>query len=131
MSAREQSSSDTQGQQIHLEPTGVRQAHLRPVLPAPSPRLALPSSPSPPNRQLTEKDELLVQYKEAGMGYKEIKQLGGFSEAVSTLRGRYRTITKPKEARVRKPAWTDRDVSFSTSLGLLPPHCSRLSKGTV
>ncbi|OIW33104.1 hypothetical protein CONLIGDRAFT_640259 [Coniochaeta ligniaria NRRL 30616] len=92
----------------------VPQARLRPVLPAPPPRLAPPDSPSsasPASRTLTEKDELLIQYKEAGMGYKEIKKVGGFSEAVSTLRGRYRTITKPKEARVRKPAWADRDVS--------------------
>lgn len=94
------------------ESRAVRQAQLRPVLPAPPSRLALPAPASPADRRLTEKDELLLQYKEAGMGYKEIKKLGGFSEAVSTLRGRYRTITKPKEARVRKPAWTDRDVSF-------------------
>jgi hypothetical protein len=46
------------------------------------------------------------------MGYNQIKQVCGFKEAVSTLRGRYRTLTKPKEARVRKPTWTEQDVGL-------------------
>ena len=56
------------------------------------------------------KDQMLVDLKRQGRSYKEIKAYGGFVEAESTLRGRYRTLTKPKEARVRKPEWGDREV---------------------
>lgn len=105
--------------QLQHEPRVPRQAQLRPAMAIPPPHSALPPPPpstapsSPPQRasHLSEKDELLIHYREAGLGYSEIQQLCGFKEAVSTLRGRYRTLTKPKEARVRKPAWTDQEVS--------------------
>ena len=61
------------------------------------------------------KNTLLVEWKEKGMSYKDIKAHGGFEEAESTLRGRYRTLTKPKEKRVRRPEWSDRDVSSPAS----------------
>jgi hypothetical protein len=57
------------------------------------------------------KDDYLVKSKLAGMSYKDIRRQGNFSEAESTLRGRFRTLTKHKAARVRKPEWTDNDVS--------------------
>jgi hypothetical protein len=57
------------------------------------------------------KDDFLVRSKLAGMSYKEIRRQGKFSEAESTLRGRFRTLTKHKAARVRKPEWDDNDVS--------------------
>ncbi|KAH8663538.1 hypothetical protein BGZ60DRAFT_69897 [Tricladium varicosporioides] len=57
------------------------------------------------------RDDFLVKSKLAGMSYKEIRRKGGFSEAESTLRGRFRTLTKAKSARVRKPEWNDNDVS--------------------
>lgn len=60
----------------------------------------------------SERDEYLVQSKLAGMTYKEIRKQGGFTEAESTLRGRFRTLTKPKEARVRKPEFQEIDVSI-------------------
>ena len=56
------------------------------------------------------KDQFLVKSKLSGMSYKEIKAKGCFREAESTLRGRFRTLTKPKEHRVRKPSWHDQDV---------------------
>ncbi|ODH15274.1 hypothetical protein ACO22_06455 [Paracoccidioides brasiliensis] len=56
------------------------------------------------------KDEFLVQGKRSGMSYKEIKEKGNFSEAESTLRGRFRTLTKKKEQRVRKPGWQENDL---------------------
>ncbi len=56
------------------------------------------------------KDAFLVRSKVAGMSYKEIKARGHFSEAESTLRGRFRALTKNRKERVRKPEWTDRDV---------------------
>lgn len=56
------------------------------------------------------KDDFLVQKKQSGMTYKDIKREGGYTEAESTLRGRFRALTKAKSARVRKPEWTDNDV---------------------
>jgi hypothetical protein len=66
------------------------------------------------------KDEFLLKAKAKGMTYKEIRRKGNFSEAESTLRGRYRTLTKPKDLRVRKPEWSENDVSPSVALTLLP-----------
>jgi hypothetical protein len=56
------------------------------------------------------KDRELIEWKKQGLSYKEIKARGGFDEAESTLRGRYRTLTKPKHLRVRKPEWQQKDV---------------------
>jgi hypothetical protein len=56
------------------------------------------------------KDDFLVRSKLAGMSYKDIRRHGNFTEAESTLRGRFRTLTKHKTARVRKPEWSDNDV---------------------
>lgn len=67
----------------------------------------------------SEKDEFLVKHKQAGMTYREIRKKGGFTEAESTLRGRFRTLTKPKEARVRKPEFQEIDVSSLLSHRLL------------
>jgi hypothetical protein len=57
-----------------------------------------------------EKDQYLLSRREEGYTYKEIKVMGSFSEAESTLRGRVRVLTKDRCDRVRKPVWTDRDV---------------------
>lgn len=59
-----------------------------------------------------QRDELLVELRMKGLPYKEIKARGGYQEAESTLRGRFRTLTKPKNERVRKPGWTEEDVSM-------------------
>ncbi|EGX94482.1 hypothetical protein CCM_02753 [Cordyceps militaris CM01] len=56
-------------------------------------------------------NSFLIEARASGMSYKEIKAKGGFSEAESTLRGRHRMLTKEKESRVRKPEWTETDVS--------------------
>ncbi|KAI0874756.1 hypothetical protein GGS24DRAFT_327819 [Hypoxylon argillaceum] len=56
------------------------------------------------------KNRFLVESKLAGMTYREIRRQGGFIEAESTLRGRFRTLTKNKEQRVRKPEWQDKDI---------------------
>lgn len=58
----------------------------------------------------TARDLFLIECKRRGMSYKEIKRIGHFEEAESTLRGRFRTLTKSKEQRVRKPKWEDGDV---------------------
>ncbi|KFY67265.1 hypothetical protein V496_01668 [Pseudogymnoascus sp. VKM F-4515 (FW-2607)] len=65
-------------------------------------------TPQPPMTRTT-KDAFLITSKQAGMSYRAIRQAGNFSEAESTLRGRYRTLTKQKEERVRKPEWTAGD----------------------
>ncbi|KAJ5781075.1 hypothetical protein N7457_006235 [Penicillium paradoxum] len=57
-----------------------------------------------------ERNAFLIDCKRRGLSYKAIKRVGGFKEAESTLRGRYRTLTKAKEQRVRKPQWRDKDV---------------------
>ncbi|KAI1321014.1 hypothetical protein F5Y16DRAFT_405392 [Xylariaceae sp. FL0255] len=70
------------------------------------------------------KDRFLQDAREnKKMTYKEIKVVGGFTEAESTLRGRYRALTKRKEDRVRKPEWQDKD------LRLLRTAVQKLSKG--
>ncbi|KUI59968.1 hypothetical protein VP1G_07200 [Cytospora mali] len=54
-------------------------------------------------------DEFLVNSRRNGMRYSQIRTLGNFKEAESTLRGRFRTLIKPKEARVRHPQWQEID----------------------
>lgn len=60
-------------------------------------------------------DEFLVRSRLEGKSYREIRRLGGFTEAESTLRGRFRALTKRKEERVRRPEWSDIDVSPTSS----------------
>lgn len=62
----------------------------------------------------THRDKLLLDMREQGLTYKEIKRRGKFLAAESTLRGRVRQLTKHKSERVRKPHWTDNDVSVSS-----------------
>jgi hypothetical protein len=59
------------------------------------------------------RDDLLVELRRRGLPYREIKTQGGYTEAESTLRGRFRTLTKEKSDRVRKPQWQHEDVSSS------------------
>ena len=56
------------------------------------------------------RDQYLLDMREKGFTYKEIKEAGDFDEAESTLRGRVRVLTKARSERVRKPEWTARDV---------------------
>ena len=65
---------------------------------------------SPATQHRDAKDEFLIRSKLAGMSYKDIRRQGNFTEAESTLRGRFRTLTKHKTARVRKPEWCENDV---------------------
>ncbi|KAI0480495.1 hypothetical protein GGR56DRAFT_626322 [Xylariaceae sp. FL0804] len=69
------------------------------------------------------RDDFLVRNKLEGMTYKEIRRVGGFTEAESTLRGRFRALTKSKEERVRKPEWHDNDIR------LLKKAVHKLAKG--
>ncbi|CAK47031.1 hypothetical protein CBS115989_10557 [Aspergillus niger] len=56
------------------------------------------------------RNAFLIECKPRGLSYKDIKRIGGFKEAESTLRGRFRTLTKSKEQRVRKPQWHQNDI---------------------
>jgi hypothetical protein len=56
---------------------------------------------------------VLIEGKRRGETYKEIKlKMVGKKPAESTLRGRYRSLTKARKDRVRKPVWTKVDVSY-------------------
>ncbi|KAJ4303944.1 hypothetical protein N0V88_001545 [Collariella sp. IMI 366227] len=100
-------------------PTQARKlTRLRPKPRHAQERPLSPNSP-PPEAQTqvqldladrTIKDEFLIRQKQRGVTYKEIRRMGGFTEAESTLRGRYRTLTKVREARVRKPEWAEKDL---------------------
>ncbi|KAF2192691.1 hypothetical protein K469DRAFT_694759 [Zopfia rhizophila CBS 207.26] len=69
---------------------------------------APPSRPIDPRRR--EEDKFLLKGKRAGLTYKEIKKRMGSKVAESTLRGRFRSLTKARKDRVRKPVWTENDI---------------------
>jgi hypothetical protein len=56
-------------------------------------------------------DEILLKGKSNGLTYKEISKKMHTKCAESTLRGRYRSLTKARHDRVRKPVWREKDVS--------------------
>ncbi|KEY66563.1 hypothetical protein S7711_09409 [Stachybotrys chartarum IBT 7711] len=70
-----------------------------------------PWSPAPDGDR-SEKDRFLVEKRNAGWKYSAIKKEGGFEEAESTLRGRFRTLTKDRTQRVRKPQWQKQDIEL-------------------
>ena len=61
-------------------------------------------------------NNFLVQLRDQGISYKEIKARLNLSEAESTLRGRYRTLKKHKSERPRKPVWTPKDEELLVNL---------------
>lgn len=65
--------------------------------------------------QRTADDATLLEGKAKGLTYKEIKKQLHVQCAESTLRGRFRSLTKPRKDRVRKPVWQQRDVSCATN----------------
>jgi hypothetical protein len=69
-------------------------------------------SSSPDGESPVHITEELVSLRKAGLQYKTIKTILNLRAPVSTLRGRFRTLTKPKAQRVRKPVWTPADVSI-------------------
>jgi len=64
------------------------------------------------------RDQFLLDRREEGFTYKDIKAMGNFFEAESTLRGRVRVLTKDRSERVRKPVWTEGDVSATFLLNI-------------
>ncbi|KAF2467222.1 uncharacterized protein BDR25DRAFT_316983 [Lindgomyces ingoldianus] len=55
-------------------------------------------------------DDILLRGKRQGLTYREIKKKIPSNVAESTLRGRYRSLTKARKDRVRRPVWTANDV---------------------
>ncbi|KAK2758669.1 hypothetical protein FQN54_003359 [Arachnomyces sp. PD_36] len=116
---------DLQGTDSSLAPTtlvfdGTQDGYMQPDKPAKTPSQMDGESRRSQRRtrgktapqRCNTKDAFLVRSKRAGMSYKEIKERGHFTEAESTLRGRYRTLTKKKELRVRKPEWKTKDMQL-------------------
>ena len=75
-----------------------------------------------------QEDELLISYRELGVPYTQIavqiEELLGIKVHTSTLRGRYRALTKPRSQRIRKPIWTPKDVSRNPSSFAKDRSCS-------
>lgn len=65
-----------------------------------------------PKELMKEQNLLLLRWRSQGISYKTIKERLGIDEAESTLRGRLRTLTKPKNERLRRPQWMEEDVCF-------------------
>ncbi|EEU39867.1 uncharacterized protein NECHADRAFT_79518 [Fusarium vanettenii 77-13-4] len=63
-----------------------------------------------PDGTRASKDRYLLDRRADGYTYKEIKEAGGFSEAEPTLRGRWRTLTKDPQHRLRSPTWKYNDI---------------------
>jgi hypothetical protein len=72
--------------------------------------------------QRADEDKILIEGKQNGLTYKEIRKKMRTRVAESTLRGRYRSLTKERKDRVRKPVWMPKDVSVKIYYVL----CSRL-----
>ncbi|KAK4447138.1 hypothetical protein QBC34DRAFT_143514 [Podospora aff. communis PSN243] len=79
-------------------------------------------------------DAFLVKSRESGMTYRDIRVKGGFTEAESTLRGRYRTLTKKREERVRRPEWSETDIRLLEEgvrkLARLPPSSTGYTRSS-
>jgi hypothetical protein len=74
---------------------------------------AAATAPESSETQRQKEDKLLLEGKAAGKTYKEIRLEMDSRVAESTLRGRFRSLTKPRRERVRKPVWRGDDVSFA------------------
>ena len=84
----------------HQMVQSVRQQHV--------PSMQLPAA----LHHLDDNQKLVYCRDHMNMPFKEIQRQLFPKVPDSTLRGRYRNATKDREARVRKPEWTDKDVSY-------------------
>lgn len=71
-----------------------------------------PESASDFHAQRRADDAILLEGKRNGLTYKDIRKKLHKKCAESTLRGRYRSLTKARQERVRKPVWREKDVSL-------------------
>ncbi|KAG6284251.1 hypothetical protein E4U09_008102 [Claviceps aff. purpurea] len=87
----------------------------RDYLYSPSPVSSQPAITSAKEYQ----DQILMQDRQNGWSYKQIKAIRNFTVSESTLRGRHRNLVKTSHQRPRKPIWTKRDVEL---LMIAVPH---------
>ena len=113
LSDLKQEASTQQDRHAHLYYQGISQSHLS----AQQPNIDLRHEEPVSRRQ---EDKLLISYRKLGVPYTQIairiEELLGIKVHTSTLRGRYRALTKPRSQRVRKPTWTPKDVSKTSPL---------------
>ncbi|KAK6585416.1 hypothetical protein PZA11_002143 [Diplocarpon coronariae] len=95
------------GSELSRAPAKTKGTEPKPIQPA---TLSQSAAAVLPTHHRDAKDEFLIRSKMAGMSYKDIRQQGKFTETESTLRGRFRTLTKHKTARVRRPEWSEKDI---------------------
>jgi hypothetical protein len=91
----------------------ARSAAQKKIVPKPHVLSTKSSATSQAMHHRNAKDDFLIKNKLNGMSYKDIRRQGNFAEAESTLRGRFRTLTKHKSARVRDPKWFEIDVRLA------------------
>ncbi|KAH7406159.1 hypothetical protein DE146DRAFT_650956 [Phaeosphaeria sp. MPI-PUGE-AT-0046c] len=73
-----------------------------------------PDSASDFHAQRRADDAILLEGKRNGLTYKDIRKKMHKKCAESTLRGRYRSLTKARQDRVRKPVWRQKDIELLT-----------------
>ncbi|KAG6106744.1 hypothetical protein E4U31_000622 [Claviceps sp. LM219 group G6] len=73
---------------------------------SPSP---VPTQPATTNTKEYQ-DQILMEDRRNGWSYKKIRTVRNFGVTESTLRGRYRNLTKSSHERPRSPTWTEKDV---------------------
>lgn len=92
---------------LRLVPTESR-AKRRAAKPRKGYHRSLTATDGPDSRKL--EDRILLEARAQNMTYKEILDKYNFAVTESTLRGRYRAITKDSAERPRSPQWTESDV---------------------
>ncbi|KAJ3469413.1 hypothetical protein MRS44_003478 [Fusarium solani] len=70
------------------------------------------SFPPPDHTCRASRDQYLIDRRADGFTYREIKEAGGYAEAEPTLRGKWRTLTKDPEQRLRRPVWKQHDLEL-------------------
>ncbi|GAO19695.1 hypothetical protein UVI_02061560 [Ustilaginoidea virens] len=94
---------------LRLVPTESR-AKRRAAKPRKGYHRSLTATDGPDSRKL--EDRILLEARAQNMTYKEILDKYNFAVTESTLRGRYRAITKDSAERPRSPQWTESDVGL-------------------
>jgi hypothetical protein len=102
-------------------------AHFGHTLDPPLPPIAIrPPRGTAEAKKKYDEDMFILECRKKGLSYKYIREKGGFTVAESTLRGRFRSLTKNRCERVRKPQWTATDVSRDHRI-CCPAHSARRS----
>ncbi|ROV88831.1 hypothetical protein VMCG_10161 [Cytospora schulzeri] len=110
--AKNKTSAEFQLRNHHAEfasPSGAQATSSTGIQAPSSSSTAAEAAADDPTSGRSAQDDFLVNSRLSGMKYSQIRKLGNFKEAESTLRGRFRTLMKPKEARVRNPQWQEID----------------------